>query len=84
MLVWLKDVLLWIPQKLYSLLLDGLAFVIEAIPVPAWLTNAPGYLGGIDPTVVYYLEGFAIAEGLSIIFAASLIRFLIRRIPLIG
>jgi len=83
-LVWLKDLMLWVPQKLYVLLLDGLATVIEAIPVPTWLSDAPSYMSNIDPTVIYYLEGFAIVEGLTIVFAASLIRFLIRRIPIIG
>ena len=83
-LVWLKDVLLWIPRKLTELVLDGLAALIEAIPVPTWLANAGNYLSGIDPTIAFFLQGFRFAEGLTIIFAAYILRFLIRRIPLIG
>ena len=83
-LVWLKDLLLWIPRKLAELVLDALAALIEAIPVPAWLSNAGTYLAGIDPTIAFFLQGFRFAEGLTIIFAAYILRFLIRRIPLIG
>lgn len=84
MLVWLKDLLLWLPNKLAELILDGLAALIEAIPVPSWLSNAPTFLGNIDPTVAFFLEGFQFAQGLLIVFAAYVLRFLIRRIPVIG
>ena len=83
-LAWFKDLMLWIPRKLTELVLDGLALLIEAIPVPSFLLNAPGFLGAIDPTVAYFLEGFAFAEGLTIIFSAYVLRFLIRRIPVVG
>jgi hypothetical protein len=83
-LTWLKDLLLWLPRKLCELILDGLAVVIEAIPVPGFLDSAPGWLGGIEPTIVYFLEGFAFAEGLTIIFSAYVLRFLIRRLPIVG
>lgn len=83
-LVWLKDLLLWIPRKLTELVLDGLAALIELIPVPSFLSDAPTFLGGIDTQIAYFLEGFAIAEGLTIVFAAYILRFLIRRIPLVG
>ena len=33
----LRELLLWVPQKIWGLVLDGLASIIEAIPVPAWL-----------------------------------------------
>lgn len=83
-LVWLKDVLLWVPNKLAELILDGLATLIESIPVPTWLTNASTFLGNIDPTIAFFLEGFQFAQGLLIVFAAYVLRFLIRRIPVIG
>ena len=83
-LTWLKDLLLWLPRKLTELVLDGLAALIEAIPVPDFLSSAPGFLGGIDPTLVFFLNGFAFAEGLTIIFSAYVLRFLIRRLPIVG
>lgn len=83
-LAWLLEVLLWVPRKLWELILDGLAWVVENIPVPTWLGNAGSFFSGIDPGIVYYLEGFAFAEGVAIVIGAYVIRFLIRRIPLIG
>lgn len=83
-LVWLKDLLLWLPRKLTELVLDGLAFVIEAIPVPQFLQNASGYLAGIPPEVVFFLDGFMFAEGVTIIVSAFVLRFVIRRIPIVG
>lgn len=83
-LSWLKDLLLWLPRKITELILDGLAALIEVIPVPDWLSNAPTFLAGIDPTIVYFVRGFALAEGLAIVFGAYVIRFLIRRIPVVG
>ena len=83
-LVWLKDLFLWLPLKITELALDGLALVIEAIPVPSFLNDAPGYLSNIDPTVAYFLAAFEFGNGLAIIFSAYILRFLIRRIPLVG
>lgn len=82
-LVWLVELLLWLPLKLWSLFLDGLAAVIEAIPVPAWLENVDLF-GNLDPGVLYFAAAFEIPAGLGIITSAYLIRFLIRRLPFVG
>lgn len=83
-LVWLKDLLLWLPRKITELVLDGLAFVIEAIPVPDFLQNASGYLAAVPPEVVFFLDGFLFAQGIAIIVSAFVLRFVIRRIPIVG
>jgi hypothetical protein len=83
MLAWLLDVILWAPRKLFELALDGFATVIEAIPVPSWLSGADPF-ASLDPGVVYFAEAFMIPEGIAIALGAYLIRFLVRRIPLIG
>ena len=83
-LEWLLEAFLWVPRKLTELILDGLAFVIESIPVPAFFSNAGGFLGAIDPTIVFFLESFAFAEGMAIVFSAFVIRFIIRRLPVVG
>lgn len=82
-LLWLLDVLLWAPKKLYELICDGLASVIEAIPAPSWLTGANPF-ASIDPGIVYFGEALQLGEGVTIILSAYLLRFVIRRIPLIG
>lgn len=79
---WLIQLLLWVPQKLYGLLLDGLATAIEVIPVPTWAAGVS--FAGIDNTIAYFAEPFQIDLALTVITSAYLIRFLIRRIPVIG
>ena len=81
---WLRDLLLWFPRKIYELVLDGLAWVIEQIPVPAWLDNAGSYFAALDPGITYFLEAFEFTTGIGILVAAYVLRFLIRRIPVIG
>ncbi|MCY1279471.1 hypothetical protein D9M68_328050 [compost metagenome] len=83
-LQWLLDALLWVPQKLWQMILDGFAAVIEAIPVPDFIASAGSFFGGIPASVVYFLDFFAIREGLAMMIAALLLRFILRRIPLIG
>lgn len=83
-LVWFKDLLLWVPRKLTELVLDGLALLVESIPVPTWLQNQTNLLGNISPEIAFFAEAFALSEGFAIVFGATLIRFLIRRIPFIG
>ena len=82
-LEWLLDALLWVPRKTYELLLDGLATVIEALPVPAFLQGADPF-ASLDAGVVFFAEAFAIPQGIQIRLTAYGLRFLIRRIPIIG
>lgn len=79
----LADILLWVPLKLYGLILDGLAAIIEAIPAPEWVSHAGNILQG-SPGFLFWLDLFNVPEGLSIVFGAYGIRFIVRRIPVIG
>lgn len=81
---WLRDLLLWVPRKIWELLLDGLAAVIEAIPVPAWLADIGDVFDAIPDGVVYFAQALQLPAGLSMVIAAYVLRFLIRRLPIIG
>jgi len=81
---WLKDLLLWVPLKLWELLLDGLAGVLEAMPVPSFINSAQGYMNGIGGNVLWMLNVFAVPEGMAMVMSALLLRFVLRRIPFIG
>lgn len=83
-LQWLLDALLWVPRKLFAALLDGLASLIEAIPVPEFVQQAESSLSGISGNVLFFAEKFAIPEGIAMVLSAYVLRFLLRRIPLIG
>lgn len=81
---WLKETLLWIPRKLWAELLDGLNAVLHAIPAPDFMTDAAGFMSGIPAQVVWVLNLFAVPEGVAMILSALTLRFIVRRIPLIG
>lgn len=80
---WLITVLLWFPRKIFELLLDGLAAVIEAFPaldaLSVFASNAAA-LGSLS----WLLDVFAVREGVALIMGALILRFLLRRIPFIG
>lgn len=81
---WALELVAWIPRELWASLLDALAGALEAIPAPAFLSQAGSFFGGIPSNIVYFFQFFAVAEGLGFIITALLLRFLLRRIPIIG
>lgn len=81
---WLMDLLLWIPKKVFELIMDALASVLEALPVPDFIIMAADAFSGISGNVVFFASKFAIAEGISIYLSALALRFIIRRIPFLG
>lgn len=83
-LVWLKELLLWIPLKVWDGLLDALAGVVEAIPVPSFMENLDSFFASIPSGVAFFLGGLNLGTCVSMIIAAYVIRFLIRRLPVIG
>jgi hypothetical protein len=82
--IWLKDTLLWIPRKLWAEMLEALSGILDAIPVPDFMTDASGYMSGIPSGVLWTLDLFAVKEGAAMIVAALVLRFVVRRIPIIG
>jgi sulfite exporter TauE/SafE len=81
---WFVELVEWIPKRTFEGVMDSLAGVIEAIPAPSFVTQAGTYFGNIPTTIVYFFQFFAIAEGIAMISAALILRFVLRRIPLIG
>lgn len=81
---WLRDLLLWVPLKIWQAILDAVGFVLEQIPVPAWLADAGNVFDDIPDGVIYFAQAFQLQAGLGIMISAYLIRFVIRRIPIIG
>lgn len=83
-LAFLVDLLLWVPHKLYALVLDALASVLEAIPVPEFMENLGSLVAGLDPAIAYFAAPLQLGTGMTWVFSAMVLRFLIRRIPVIG
>ena len=83
---WLLDAILYLIDKAIALLLNGLAVVIEAIPVPDFLTNFTLYLNGFLAYngISYMFDLLEIPTGFAIVVASAFLSFIIRRIPFIG
>lgn len=81
---WLLDVLLFIPRKTWELILDGLATTVEALPAPDFLASLNANFSAIPSGAVYLADAFALREGLAIVIGALILRFVLRRIPMIG
>ena len=80
-------------QKLYDFWVDGwnwifeqllLAFVVvlEAIPVPSWASNISTM--SVPSEMMYFINAFEIPYGAGVMASAWAIRFVIRRLPVIG
>lgn len=81
-LQWLLDALLWLPLKLFELFMQGFVAVLSAIPVPAWMENMT--FANIPSSVAYFAEAMQIEYGIGIMVTAYIVRFIIRRLPVIG
>lgn len=88
---WINDILKWfvewaewIPKKIYSAVMDGVAKFINAIPVPSFMNDAAGAFAGIPSTVMYFASSFELNFGIKVVLLALVARFVLRRIPLIG
>lgn len=82
-LEWVVDFVVWAALSIYEMFLLAIAAIFDAIPVPAWLAGADPF-AAIDPGVAFFIDAFQIPEGIAIILGAYVIRFLIRRIPVVG
>jgi hypothetical protein len=81
---WLLDALLYVPKWIWQELLKALAAVITAIPVPTWFQTFSTGMAGFTSQAVWWLDLIQFKVGLTMIAAALLARFLLRRVPLIG
>jgi hypothetical protein len=74
----------WIMEMVISTVLGALATLLQAIPVPQWLQDAPNVLANVPSGVVWFFQILQLPQGMAIILGALTLRFLIRRIPFIG
>ncbi|MAT82998.1 MAG: hypothetical protein CMD39_01785 [Gammaproteobacteria bacterium] len=78
------DVLLWWPRRVFELLTVGLAELIIAIPVPDWVANIPAQFSGLIAGIEWAFWLFNVKAGLGIVISAYGLRFIIRRLPIVG
>jgi hypothetical protein len=83
-LTWLVELLLWIPRQIYKLVLEALANVINSIPVPDFILNLPANVAATFSAIGWWGELAMVPEGVTMVLVAYALRFLVRRIPVIG
>jgi hypothetical protein len=83
-LSWTIDFFKWIFEWVWQQLLGALITVLNAIPVPSWLASGGSLFGALPEGAAFFINAFMLPQGLAIIIGAFTIRFIIRRIPLIG
>lgn len=74
----------WLPKKLYSVVMEALASFINAIPVPAFFTDASGAFSSIPSSVLWFASSLELGYGVTVVLSAYALRLVLRRIPFIG
>lgn len=78
---WLLDGLQYVLLKTFGLFLDGVAYVVEAMPVPEFITEYS--LGDlIDPDILWMLHNSGVSTALLIVSSAIVFRVLRRLLTL--
>lgn len=75
-----KGFFVWVSEQIFTGILD----VLNAIPIPSWVDSTTSFAAGISPGVWYFASVANLQFGAGVIASAYGIRFLIRRIPVIG
>jgi hypothetical protein len=83
-LAWLLGFVTWCVVQVVSLVLAGLSAIFNAIPVPAWIASASGAIANLPPGVAYLISSLELTTGAGIMISAYTIRFVIRRLPVVG
>jgi hypothetical protein len=83
-LQWLIDAIKDLAEEIIGLVLDALASILEAIPVPDWMQSIDSSWSALPSGVWYFAETLNLTYGLTVVVSAYGLRFLIRRLPIFG
>lgn len=83
-LSWLLGFVTWVTIQVFSLVMAALAAIFNAIPVPSWVSSASGAIANLPPGVAYLVSSLELTTGAGIMLSAYTIRFIIRRLPVVG
>lgn len=80
----LVDALLFIPRVLYWLIIDPLSSFFSTLGVDIDLSPLTALSNFTEGNFGYFVDAFQLNYGIGLVVSALVIRFLIRRLPLIG
>ncbi len=69
-------------ENFFNKIISVFADLISAIPVPEWMQNLTA--AQLHPTVLWVLGELQVGYGIGIILSAYTLRFLVRRLPIVG
>lgn len=79
---WFSDLFTSFGLWIYEKLINGVIAVIEMIPLPEFLQNASSLR--IPDGLGFFAEVFHLETGAQIIVSSFVLRFIIRRLPIVG
>lgn len=88
---WLAEYVIWfyrfmsdLPANVFSWFGDGIVSFFDSMPVPSFFNQASSAFGSIPSEVGFFMGLCQFNYGIALILSAYLLRFILRRIPLIG
>ncbi len=81
---WLADEIRLMLLSLVDSFMQGVASLLALIPMPNWALNLGSVVASIPESVWFYAKVLELPTGATIVAAALGIRFLIRRLPVVG
>lgn len=73
-----------LPEFVFSKLCEGVVYFFVHFPVPDFIIDARGAFQSIPASIIFYGNALQIGPGITMILSAYLLRFILRRIPIIG
>jgi len=73
-----------LPQWIFSEVAEGIVSFFNAIPVPSFFRQAASSMQSIPPEVLFFAHMFRLDFGVTTVLVAFMLRFVIRRLPIIG
>lgn len=83
-LSWLTEEIRLVFVGLYHDILSAISSSFSEITPPDFFNNVGSIVSNISADVWYFAQVFEIPYGATVVFSAVTIRFLIRRLPIIG
>jgi len=88
---WLNDFIEWLfkyfndlPSFVFDWFADGIISFFNIMPVPDFFNNVHSGVGSIPSGVWFFCGCLNFTYGVTVVFSAYLLRFILRRIPFIG
>jgi len=78
------DLIQWAVVKVFLMFAEALIGLLSLIPVPEWLSSLSGNVAALPAGVLFFVGPLQLTTGCAWIVSAYVLRFLIRRIPVIG